>query len=82
MFLAQIKNYSRTEFWRYLIGSLIIIGFSLLGQGLLMLGWWLKLGTDALQNTSQSKLMNILGSMLLSPGTADGLFALWFPKHP
>jgi len=60
MFLAQIKNYSKTEFWRYLVGSLVIIGFSFLGQALLMLGWWLKLGTDALQNTSQSKLMNIL----------------------
>lgn len=62
MFLTQIKNYSNTEFWRYLVGSLIIIGFSFMGQALLMLGWWLKLGSEALQNTSQSKLMQILDS--------------------
>ena len=60
MFLTQIKNYTRTEFWRYLVGSLIIIGFSFLGQVPITLGWILKEGYEGMQNTLQSELMQIL----------------------
>lgn len=60
MFLTQIKNYSNTQFWRYMFGSGIIIAFSFLGQIPLLLGWIVKLGVDGMQNTPQSKLMQIL----------------------
>ena len=60
MFLTQIKNYSNTEFWRYLVGSGIVIAFSFLGQIPLFLGWVAKLGVEGLQNTLETKLMQIL----------------------
>ena len=60
MFLAQIKNYSKTEFWRYLVGSLIIIGFSFLGQIPLFIGWVFKKGLAGMQNTLETELMQIL----------------------
>ena len=60
MFLTQIKDYSNTQFKRYLIGSAIIIAFSLLGQIPLLLGWIAKLGIEGMQNTLQTELMQIL----------------------
>lgn len=60
MFLTQIKNYSNTQFQRYLIGSAIIIAFSILGQIPLLLGWIAKLGVEGMQNTLQTELMQIL----------------------
>lgn len=62
MFLTQIKNYSNTQFWRYLVGSAIVIAFSFLGQIPLFLGWIAKLGVEGMQNTLQTELMQILDS--------------------
>ena len=62
MFLSQIKKHSNTEFWRYMVGSGVVIAFSLLGQIPLFLGWIVKLGVAGMQDTPQSKLMQILDS--------------------
>ena len=61
MFIKQIKNHSKTEFWRYIVGSLIIIGFSLMGQGPMFLAWILMLG-DKVGTKTQSELMQLYDS--------------------
>ena len=38
--------------------------------------------TDTVKTLLIINVVFFVGSMLLSPGTADTLFALWFPKHP
>lgn len=61
MFLAQVKNFSKTEWWRYAIGFLIIALFYIIGQVPMGIAWMIKKGSfEALQNTPQSALMNIL----------------------
>lgn len=61
MFLAQVKNFSKTEWWRYAIGFLIIALFYIIGQVPMGIAWMIKKGSfEALQNTPQRELMNIL----------------------
>lgn len=38
--------------------------------------------TDTVKTLLIINVVFFVGAMLLSPGTADNLFALWFPKHP
>lgn len=58
MFIKQIKNYSKTEFWRYLIGSLIIIGFSFIGQIPMLIAFAIKLKDDLI-NKTENQLMQV-----------------------
>lgn len=61
MFLTQVKNFPKTEWWRYAIGFLVIGFFYILGQIPLGIAWLLKKGSFAeLQNTPQRDLMGIL----------------------
>lgn len=61
MFLKQLVNFSKTEWWRYAIGILLIALTYVLGQVPLTLAWYFKLGGfDALQNTPPSELMTVL----------------------
>jgi len=61
MFLTQVKNFPKTDWWRYILGFLIIGLFYALGQVPLFVAWMLKKGgVDELQNTPQRELMGIL----------------------
>ncbi len=61
MFLTQVKNFPKTEWWRYAIGFLVIGFFYVLGQIPLFIAWLLKKGSfAALQNTPQRNLMGLL----------------------
>lgn len=61
MFLAQVKNFPKTEWWRYAIGFLIIALFYIIGQVPMGIAWMVKKGSfEALQNTPQRELMSIL----------------------
>ena len=61
MFLAQVKNFPKTEWWRYALGVLIIALSYIIGQVPMGIAWMIKKGSfEALQNTPQSALMNIL----------------------
>ena len=82
MFISQIQSFKNTEFWRYLLGSLIVIVCSFLGQIPLTVGWLIKTGSiEALQNTPQSKLMHLLDSnttlFLLMLTFVFAMFGLW-----
>lgn len=62
MFLKQVVNFPKTEWWRYAIGILLIALTYMLGQIPMTLAWYYKLGgLDALQNTPPSQLMTALG---------------------
>ena len=83
MFITQIKSLKNTEFWRYLLGSLIVILCSFLGQIPITIGWLIKTGSIAeLQNTPQSKLMHLLDSnttlFLLMLTFIFAMLGLWF----
>jgi len=61
MFLTQVKNFPKTEWWRYIIGFLIIGLFYGIGQVPLFMAWIAKKGRfEALQNVPQRDLMGIL----------------------
>ncbi|WP_010522524.1 CPBP family intramembrane glutamic endopeptidase [Aquimarina agarivorans] len=62
MFLAQVKSFPRTEFWRYILGFLVIALFYFLGQAPITFAWLFKLGLTELQNTPQNELYFIFDS--------------------
>lgn len=60
MFLSQIKSFKHTEFWRYLVGSGVVFGFSIIGQFVMLFAWIIALGGyEAFENYPQSKTMQI-----------------------
>ncbi|WP_010179453.1 CPBP family intramembrane glutamic endopeptidase [Aquimarina agarilytica] len=62
MFLTQVKTFPRTEFWRYILGFIIIAAFYFIGQAPITLAWVAKLGVDELQDTVQDQLYFIFDS--------------------
>ncbi len=62
MFLTQVKAFPRTEFWRYILGFIIIAVFYFIGQAPITLAWVAKLGIEELQNTAQDQLYFIFDS--------------------
>ncbi len=62
MFLTQVKTFPRAEFWRYILGFIIIAAFYFIGQAPITLAWVAKLGVEELQNTVQDQLYFIFDS--------------------
>lgn len=60
MFLTQVKSFPKKEWWRYILGFLVIALSYSLGQIPLVLAWIEKIGLEEVQNTPQRDLMGIL----------------------
>lgn len=84
MFLTQVKNFPKTEWWRYALGFIIISLSYAIGQVPMLIAWLLSKGSyKELQNTAQRDLMKILDhnstlffALLIFVFTLLGLFVV------
>lgn len=66
MFLSQVKQFPKTEWWRYLLGTSIIFSAYFLGQIPLILAWIYKKGNfKNVQNSTQKELMTLLDENIM-----------------